>query len=56
MPDYDSRASERKRSLVEIGLLFYREKELKKWQRAWKVRLIEEKNPEWKDLYESICK
>ena len=33
-----------------------REKELKKWQRAWKVRLIEEKNPEWKDLYESICK
>ena len=33
-----------------------REKELKKWKRAWKVRLIEEKNPEWKDLYESICK
>ena len=33
-----------------------REKELKKWKRAWKVRLIEEKNPEWKDLYESICR
>jgi putative endonuclease len=27
-----------------------REKRLKKWNRAWKVRLIEEMNPEWKDL------
>ena len=31
-----------------------REKRLKKWNRAWKLRLIEEMNPEWKDLYESI--
>ena len=31
-----------------------REKQLKKWNRAWKVRLIEEKNPEWKDLYDEI--
>ena len=23
---------------------------LKKWNRAWKIRLIEEMNPEWKDL------
>jgi len=29
-----------------------REKQLKKWNRAWKLRLIEEMNPEWKDLYE----
>ena len=28
-----------------------REKCLKKWSRAWKLRLIEEANPEWKDLY-----
>jgi putative endonuclease len=27
-----------------------REKRLKKWNRAWKIRLIEEMNPEWKDL------
>jgi putative endonuclease len=27
-----------------------REKRLKKWNRAWKIRLIEETNPEWKDL------
>jgi putative endonuclease len=32
-----------------------REKELKKWKRAWKVKLIEAQNPEWRDLYESIC-
>jgi len=28
-----------------------REKELKKWRRAWKVALIEEQNPEWIDLF-----
>jgi putative endonuclease len=33
-----------------------REKELKKWRRAWKIRLIEESNPDWDDLYESISR
>ncbi len=28
-----------------------REKRLKKWKRNWKIKLIEEKNSEWKDLY-----
>lgn len=28
-----------------------REKQIKKWNRAWKIRLIEEVNPEWEDLY-----
>jgi putative endonuclease len=32
-----------------------REKELKKWKRAWKIQLIEAQNPQWNDLYESIC-
>ena len=32
-----------------------REKQIKKWRRAWKIRLIEESNPEWKDLYEEMC-
>lgn len=27
-----------------------REKKLKKWNRSWKIRLIEEVNPAWKDL------
>jgi putative endonuclease len=31
-----------------------REKQLKKWNRAWKLELIEEKNPEWKDLWDEI--
>jgi putative endonuclease len=33
-----------------------REKQLKKWKREWKIRLIENINPEWKDLYEDLIK
>jgi putative endonuclease len=32
-----------------------REKRLKVWHRNWKIRLIEEANPDWKDLYEIIA-
>jgi len=38
----------------EIEEAITREKQIKKWNRKWKIRLIEEKNPEWKDLYEEI--
>jgi putative endonuclease len=31
-----------------------REKRLKKWNREWKIRLIEESNPEWTDLSNQI--
>ena len=31
-----------------------REKELKKWRRDWKTRLIEEQNPNWDDLYSGV--
>lgn len=31
-----------------------REKQMKKWLRVWKIRLIQEKNPGWKDLYDEI--
>lgn len=31
-----------------------REKALKKWNRIWKLRLIEQFNPEWQDLYEQL--
>ena len=31
-----------------------REKQIKKWKRVWKIRLVEEKNPRWDDLYERI--
>jgi putative endonuclease len=33
-----------------------REKNIKKWRRDWKVRLIEEENPDWSDLYPSIIR
>jgi putative endonuclease len=31
-----------------------REKQIKKWRRDWEIRLIEEENPDWTDLYASI--
>lgn len=33
-----------------------REKRLKKWNRQWKMHLIEETNPDWRDLYDDILK
>jgi len=33
-----------------------REKQIKKWKRAWKIKLIEEDNPQWIDLYDEICR
>jgi putative endonuclease len=32
-----------------------RENEIKKWRRAWKIRLIEEESPGWADLYPGIA-
>jgi len=31
-----------------------REKAIKEWKRAWKIRLIENRNPEWKDIYNEL--
>jgi putative endonuclease len=31
-----------------------REKQLKKWNRQWKIELIEKTNPDWKDLYDNL--
>ena len=31
-----------------------REKQIKKWRRAWKLGLIERDNPEWRDLYDEL--
>ena len=39
---------------VESGII--REKQMKKWRRAWKIRLIESENPDWKDLFDDIKK
>ena len=37
---------------METSIL--REKRLKKWRRAWKLRLIECNNPQWRDLYDDL--
>ena len=31
-----------------------REKNIKEWKRAWKIKLIEDHNPDWKDLFTGI--
>ena len=40
---------------ADIAKAIEREKTLKKWNRGWKERLINEFNPTWRDLYEEIC-
>jgi len=39
----------------EIVEAIRREKQIKKWERSWKIRLIEEQNPDWKDLFDVIA-
>lgn len=38
----------------DMLLAIAREKQLKKWNRAWKVRLIEHDHPGWQDLWEKL--
>ncbi len=38
----------------EIRGAIQREKNMKHWPRAWKVRLILAENPDWKDLYDQL--
>jgi putative endonuclease len=40
----------------DVKAAITREKQMKKWNRAWKIRLIEEDNPNWNDLYMKITK
>ncbi|MBP6819764.1 MAG: GIY-YIG nuclease family protein [Ferrovibrio sp.] len=35
-------------------LAIQREKTLKHWSRAWKIALIEQANPDWRDLYDDL--
>jgi putative endonuclease len=39
----------------DVEAAITREKRLKKWNRAWKVRLIEDYNSNWDDLYPRIA-
>lgn len=38
----------------DIVTAIQREKQIKKWRRAWKIRLIEQRNPHWEDLFPQI--
>ena len=40
----------------DINQAILREKQIKKWERKWKLRLIEKNNPNWEDLYDKIIK
>jgi putative endonuclease len=39
---------------TDVKEAIQREKQMKKWRRQWKIRLIEEDNPSWDDLYEGL--
>ncbi|MDH3761143.1 MAG: GIY-YIG nuclease family protein [Gammaproteobacteria bacterium] len=39
---------------TDIYTAIIREKQLKKWNRKWKIKLIESCNPDWADLYDEI--
>lgn len=39
----------------DVKAAITREKQIKKWNRAWKIELIQENNPQWRDLYEEIA-
>lgn len=38
----------------DIEAAIQREKRIKEWKRLWKLRLIEDMNPDWDDLYEGL--
>jgi putative endonuclease len=38
----------------DMPIAITREKQIKKWNRTWKLRLIESHNPQWRDLWEEI--
>ena len=38
----------------DMATAIQREKQLKKWNRDWKVQLIEKGNPQWGDLFDSL--
>jgi len=39
----------------QIEFAIQREKRIKRWNRAWKISLIERENPHWSDLYPTLA-
>jgi putative endonuclease len=40
---------------AEVRDAIQREKNLKRWNRAWKIALIEKHNSQWRDLFDDLC-
>src|SRR5215471_5459676 len=38
----------------DVSAAIHRETRLKKWKRRWKIGLIEETNPHWRDFYQMV--
>lgn len=41
---------------VDVQAAIAREKQIKGWNRAWKLKMIERMNPDWADLYERVAR
>ncbi|MEX2009551.1 MAG: GIY-YIG nuclease family protein [Dongiaceae bacterium] len=41
---------------MDVRPAIQREKTMKHWNRVWKIALIESRNPEWRDLYDDLCR
>ena len=58
--DLEKRVAQPRRKLVwfeqhaDFGTAVERERQLKKWNRAWKAKLVSNDNPEWRDLYQDF--
>lgn len=39
---------------ADVTAAIAREKQIKKWNRSWKIDLIQENNPHWRDLYDGL--
>lgn len=59
--DLEKRVAQPRRKLVwfephsDFTVAIEREKQLKKWNRAWKDKLVSNHNPEWRDLYHEFA-
>ena len=40
---------------ADMPAAIQRGKQIKKWNRLWKIRMIEDANPQWRDLYEDLA-
>lgn len=59
--DLEKRVAQPRRKLVwfephtDLTAAIERERQLKKWNRAWKAKLVSNHNPEWRDLYQEFA-